>query len=107
MQTLKPTSSKQRMYTNKQMVLFAIVLIAVVATPLTYAANPFQSGVTGLSADTKATLTPVAGIAVMISGVLAATGRIPWMIFIGVIVAIVFIFGSDQIVSWIRSLFGV
>lgn len=107
MQTLKPTSSKQRMYTNKQMILFAVVLIAVVATPLTFAANPFQTGTTGLSADTKATLTPVAGIAVMVSGLGAATGRIPWMVFFGVIVAIVFIFGSDQIVSWVRTLFGV
>ncbi|PAB24467.1 transposase, partial [Pseudomonas savastanoi pv. nerii] len=69
--------------------------------------TPFQTGTRGLSADTLAMLTPLAGIAIMAVGLLALFGRIHWMWLVGSIVGIVLLFGSDQIVSWIRGLFGV
>ncbi|KAF0251131.1 TrbC/VirB2 family protein [Pseudomonas juntendi] len=86
---------------------FVAAVIGSIFPALAMAANPFTTGATGLSADTLAMLTPVAGIAVMVVGALALFGKIHWMWLIGVIVGIVLLFGSDQIVTWIRGLFGV
>jgi len=71
------------------------------------AAGPFTSGTTSLAQDILTILTPVAVIAVMVAGVLAWFGRISWVLAISVMAGIVLVFGSQQIVSWIRGLFGV
>ena len=70
-------------------------------------AGPFSSGATSLSQDILTILTPVAVIAVMVAGVLAWFGRISWVLAISVMAGIVLVFGSQQIVTWIRGLFGV
>ena len=92
---------------NRRLWGFFAALVATVFPVFAMAANPFQTGATGLSADTLAMLTPLEGIAIMAVGLLALFGRIHWMWLVGSIVGIVLLFGSDQIVSWIRGLFGV
>ena len=51
--------------------------------------------------------TPIAVLVVIGTGAAAAFGRISWGWAIGAIVGIAVIFGSEQIVAWIRGLFGV
>ncbi len=70
-------------------------------------AGPFTSGASSLAQDLLTILTPVAVIAVMVAGALAWFGRISWVLAISVMVGIVLVFGSSQIVAWIRGLFGV
>ncbi|NOU21136.1 MAG: TrbC/VirB2 family protein [Methyloglobulus sp.] len=70
-------------------------------------AGPFTSGASSLSSDILTILTPVAVIAVMVAGALAWFGRISWVLAISVMVGIVLVFGSQQIVAWVRGLFGV
>ena len=52
-------------------------------------------------------LTPVAAVAVMVSGVLGWFGKISWFWLVGVVIGTVLVFGSQQIVTWIRGIFGV
>jgi len=88
----------------------AIVIIAglgLTMPELAFAAGPFTSGATSLSQDILTILTPVAVIAVMAAGVLAWFGRVSWVLAISVMAGIVLVFGSQQVVSWIRGLFGV
>lgn len=70
-------------------------------------AGPFTSGASSLSSDILTILTPVAVIAVMVAGALAWFGRISWVLAISVMVGIVLVFGAQQIVAWLRGLFGV
>ena len=51
--------------------------------------------------------TPIAILIVIGLAIAAAVGRIAWGWVIGAIVGIAAIFGSPQIVAWIRSMFGV
>jgi type IV secretion system protein VirB2 len=74
---------------------------------LAFAASPFETGASGGKTAILAILTPVAGIAVMATGVAAGFGRISWFWFVGVVIGIILIFGNDQIVTWIRALAGV
>lgn len=72
-----------------------------------FAAQPFASGSTTLTTDILAIVTPIVGLAVIAVGVLCWFGKISWAWFAGLVVGIVLVFGNAQIVSWIRSLFGV
>lgn len=74
---------------------------------LAQAASPFETGANNGKAATLAILAPVAGIGVMGSGVLAFFGIIRWLWFIGAVLGTILIFGSDQIVAWIRTLAGI
>ncbi|WP_199916834.1 TrbC/VirB2 family protein, partial [Xanthomonas fragariae] len=71
------------------------------------ASSPFAGGTSGLSNDIVTILSPVAGIAIIAVAVLCWFGKISWYWFVGIVVGIVLFFGKDQIVSWIRGLFGV
>ena len=51
--------------------------------------------------------TPIAVLLVIALGIAAAVGKISWGWVIGALVGIAAIFGSQQIVTWIRGLFGV
>lgn len=83
-------------------------LISIAAPAAAFAAdNPFATGTAGAKVSLLAILTPIAAIAVMVSGTLGWFGRISWWWFVGVVVGTVLVFGSDQIVAWIRALFGV
>lgn len=70
-------------------------------------AGPFTQGATSLSTDILAILTPVAVIGVMVAGGLALAGRISWVLALSVMLGIVLIFGSQQLVSWVREMFGI
>ena len=51
--------------------------------------------------------TPIAAVAVMVSGAMAWFGRLSWWWLVAVVIGTVLVFGGPQIVSWIRGLFGV
>jgi len=97
--------SKIKTYQNTVIVIIAGLGLFV--PELAFAAGPFSSGATSLSQDILTILTPVAVIAVMAAGALAWFGRVSWVLAISVMAGIVLVFGSQQIVTWIRGLFGV
>jgi type IV secretion system protein VirB2 len=89
--------------------LTAILLGLVVLTPdLAFAqASPFLTGATSLQTNILAWLTPVAVILVMVLGAMAMANRISWGWCIAAILGIAIAFGAPQIVTWVRSMFGV
>lgn len=88
-----------------QQIIIAVLCLSV--ERLAYAAGPFTTGAGALSTDLLAILTPVAVIAVMVLGALAWFGRISWVLAVSSMVGIVLVFGSQQVVTWVRGLFGV
>lgn len=86
--------------------LGALLAVALLA-PAAWAGSPFAAGATAAQTNLVTILTPVAVIAVMVSGVLAWFGKIAWWWMVGVVIGIVLVFGSQQIVEWVRSLAGV
>lgn len=93
---------------NADRVVSAIAILLCATLPgLALAGSPFATGTTAAQASILTILTPVALVAVMVSGAMAWFGRISWWWLVGVVVGTVLVFGSQQIVSWIRALFGV
>lgn len=88
-----------------QQIIIAALCLSV--ERLAYAAGPFTTGAGALSTDILAILTPVAVIAVMVLGALAWFGRISWTVAVASMIGIVLVFGAQQIVTWVRGLFGV
>ncbi|HBZ71229.1 MAG TPA: transposase [Deltaproteobacteria bacterium] len=74
---------------------------------LAQAASPFLTGATALQSNILAWLTPVAIILVMVLGAMAMANRISWGWCIAAILGIAISFGSTQIVTWVRGMFGV
>ena len=70
-------------------------------------ASPFMTGATALQTNILAWLTPVAVILVMVLGAMAMANRISWGWCIAAILGIAIAFGAPQIVTWVRSMFGV
>src|SRR5580658_1215388 len=70
-------------------------------------ASPFLTGATALQTNILAWLTPVAIILVMVLGAMAMANRISWGWCIAAILGIAISFGSTQIVTWVRGMFGV
>jgi type IV secretion system protein VirB2 len=71
------------------------------------ATSPFLTGATALQSNILAWLTPVAIILVMVLGAMAMANRISWGWCIAAILGIAISFGSTQIVTWVRGMFGV
>ena len=69
--------------------------------------SPFETGTTSFQTNLLTILTPVAVIAVMVLGVAAWFNRIAWSWVVGGVAGIVLVFGSPQVVDWIRGMFGV
>jgi len=69
--------------------------------------SPFLTGATALETNIIAWLTPIAIILVMVLGAMAMANRISWGWCIAAILGIAIAFGSSQIVTWVRGLFGV
>lgn len=69
--------------------------------------SPFDTGANSLVTFALAIATPIAILVVIGAAIAAAVGRISWGWVIGCIVGIAAIFGSPQIVAWIRGMFGV
>ena len=70
-------------------------------------ASPFLTGATALQTNILAWLTPIAVILVMVLGAMAMANRISWGWCIAAILGIAIAFGSTQIVTWVRGMFGV
>lgn len=88
-----------------QQVLIAMFGLSV--THFAHAAGPFTTGSGALSTDILAILTPIAVIAVMVLGALAWFGRVSWTLAVSTMAGIVLVFGSQQVVTWVRGMFGV
>src|SRR5688572_26760183 len=69
--------------------------------------SPFDTGANSLVDFGLTIATPIAILIVIGAGIAAAVGKISWGWVIGGIVGIAVVFGSEQIVTWIRGLFGV
>jgi len=69
--------------------------------------SPFSTGANSLVSFALTIATPIAVLIVIGLAIAAAVGRIAWGWVIGAIAGIAAIFGSSQIVAWIRSMFGV
>lgn len=70
-------------------------------------ASPFNTGANSMVSFALTIATPIAVLIVIGLAIAAAVGKISWGWVIGAIVGIAAIFGSQQIVAWIRQLFGV
>lgn len=93
---------------KKSALSFGLALLATLFPVFAMAqSSPWSTGSAGLNDETLAFLTPVAVIAVMVVGALCLFGKIHWGWLLGCVGGIVLIFGSQQIVDWIRGLFGV
>ena len=71
------------------------------------ATSPFMTGATALETNILDWLTPIAIILVMVLGAMAMANRISWGWCIAAILGIAISFGSSQIVTWVRGMFGV
>jgi type IV secretion system protein VirB2 len=71
------------------------------------AQSPFLTGATALQTNILAWMTPIAIILVMVLGGMAMANRISWAWCLCAILGIAIVFGAPQIVTWVRSLFGV
>ena len=91
---------------NKPLARFAIVTTALLSSMRVYA-GPFVTGATGMVDFGLTIATPIAILIVIGLGIAAAVGKISWGWVFGAILGIACIFGSSQIVEWIRGLFGV
>jgi|SRR5579883_2271584 len=85
--------------------LLAFELVS--AQPAFAQTSPFLTGATALETNILAWLTPIAIILVMVLGGMAMANRISWGWCLGAILGIAIAFGAPQIVSWVRSMFGV
>jgi len=74
---------------------------------LAQAASPFLTGATALQSNILAWLTPIAIILVMVLGAMAMANRISWGWCLAAVLGIAISFGSTQIVTWVRGMFGV
>lgn len=86
--------------------LLAAVVLSVPNLALAQA-SPFLTGANSLQTNILAWATPIAVILVMVLGILAMANRISWGWPIAAIVGIAIVFGAPQIVTWVRSMFGV
>jgi type IV secretion system protein VirB2 len=81
---------------------------ASVAPELAFAgASPFTTGATAANTNILAILTPIAVIAVMALGAAAWFNKISWGWAVAGVVGICLVFGAQQIVTWVRGMFGV
>jgi type IV secretion system protein VirB2 len=95
--------------TRTTIVLRALPAALALITPqlVLAQASPFMTGATALQTNILAWLTPVAVILVMVLGAMAMANRISWGWCIAAILGIAISFGSTQIVTWVRGMFGV
>jgi type IV secretion system protein VirB2 len=93
--------------TRSVALLFVLSLSWLTPDPALAQASPFMTGATALQTNILAWLTPVAVILVMVLGAMAMANRISWGWCIAAILGIAVSFGSTQIVTWVRGMFGV
>jgi type IV secretory pathway VirB2 component (pilin) len=88
----------------RQLGVAAILYLPLIASAQQ---SPFDTGANSLVTFALAIATPIAILVVIGVAIAAAVGRISWGWVVGCIVGIAAIFGSPQIVAWIRGMFGV
>ena len=74
---------------------------------LAFAAAPFTAAASGLTTDIMTIITPLAGLAVIVIGLLALMNIIHWAWLGGALLGMGLIFGNAQVVTWFRGLMGV
>jgi type IV secretion system protein VirB2 len=84
-----------------------VAVLAAAPADIVWAGSPFATGANATQQQLVAILTPLAAVAVMVSGAMAWFGRLSWWWMVAVVIGTVLVFGGPQIVSWIRGLFGV
>ena len=89
----------------KKLPLLSMYLIFAAVPAL--AQSPFSTGAAQLPAQLLTILTPFAVVGVMGAFLGALFGRISWVWLVGIVLGIVGIFGAQQLVAWIRGIFGV
>ena len=85
----------------------SLTVALALSQPVFAQTSPFLTGATALESNILAWLTPIAIILVMVLGGMAMANRISWGWCLGAILGIAIAFGAPQIVSWVRSMFGV
>ncbi|HTW37207.1 MAG TPA: TrbC/VirB2 family protein [Steroidobacteraceae bacterium] len=93
--------------TARSAVFPSLVAVALLPSIAAAQSSPFLTGATALQTNILAWLTPIAVILVMVLGAMAMANRLSWGWCIAAIVGIAIAFGASQIVTWVRSLFGV
>ena len=96
-----------RIHTCAARLASASVLMLSPALAVAQASSPFMTGASALQTNILAWLTPIAVILVMVLGAMAMANRISWGWCIAAILGIAVSFGSTQIVTWVRGMFGV
>ena len=86
---------------------WASILLVLIAVPAFAQTSPFDTGANGLVSFALTIGTPIAVLIIIGLAIAAAVGKMSWGWVIGAIVGIAAIFGAQQIVAWIRSMFGV
>lgn len=87
--------------------LLRVTVFAALLPAIALGGSPFATGANATQQQLVAILTPLAAVAVMVSGAMAWFGRLSWWWMVAVVIGTVLVFGGPQIVSWIRGLFGV
>ena len=85
----------------------AVVLALLWLPAIAFAGSPFATGAAALTANVITILTPLAVIGVIAVGVAAWFNKVSWGWAVAAMVGIVLVFGAQQIVTWIRGMFGV
>jgi type IV secretion system protein VirB2 len=113
-QRISTDAGMARKLGGRQRLLGAVIWMVVgglftsVVPELAFAgASPFTTGATAASTNLLAILTPIAVVAVMALGVAAWFNKISWGWAVAGIVGICLVFGAQQIVTWVRGMFGV
>ncbi|MGC2462555.1 MAG: TrbC/VirB2 family protein [Steroidobacteraceae bacterium] len=93
---------------SRRSVALTLQLPALILPGLAAAqASPFLTGATALQNNILAWLTPIAVILIMVLGAMAMANRMSWGWCIGAVLGIAIAFGAPQIVTWVRTMFGV
>ena len=93
--------------TTQRQFLASYAVSVMLLMPSLSSAGPFVTGASGMVDFGLTIATPIAILIVIGLGIAAAVGKISWGWVFGAIIGIACIFGSSQIVEWIRGLFGV
>jgi type IV secretion system protein VirB2 len=84
---------------------FVLALLCLPA--VAFAGSPFATGAAALTTNVITILTPLAVIGVIAVGVAAWFNKVSWGWAVAAMIGIVLVFGAQQIVTWIRGMFGV
>jgi len=102
------TENRRQRFVRSVLWMTVGCLFTAVVPELAFAgASPFTTGATAASTNLLAILTPIAVVAVMALGAAAWFNKISWGWAVAGIVGICLVFGAQQIVTWIRGMFGV